>query len=245
MTRLVDAHCHVDLFPAPPQLLAAASRGEGCHLIAVTNAPSVFEHTLELSHQYPTVHAALGLHPQLVKTRSGELDLLRGLLERTRFVGEVGLDYQTRDEAERSLQREVFSKVVDACTMLGDRVLSIHSRRSSKDVLAILGATFRGTAILHYFSGSKREVASASSRGFFFSVNPAMIRSKSGQALIRCMEPDLVLTESDGPFVKYGKRPAEPRDVSVVLKYLSETWSCSLEDAAARVSANFERAVGS
>lgn len=242
MTPLVDSHCHVDLYPDPAALVADAARN-GWYLLAVTNAPSVFEHTLTLTAPHTTIHAALGLHPQLAATRSQERHMLMELLPKTRFIGEIGLDYQTKDEEERELQRSIFTEVVDACSRLGDRVLTIHSRRSSKDVLAILGDSFRGTAILHYFSGLKGEVDIAAARGFFFSINPAMVRSKSGRDLIARMNPDFVLTETDGPFVKLGKRPAEPKDIPVVIYHLAETWACSADAAAERVLANFQRAL--
>jgi TatD DNase family protein len=230
----------VDLYPEPKKLVTEAARNEW-HVVAVTNAPSVFEHTRNLADAHPTVHAAVGLHPQLVSTRSNERGMLKELLATTRFVGEIGLDYQTKNEQERALQREVFLEVVETCSMLGNRILTIHSRRSSKDVLSILGESFRGTAILHYFSGLKSEVSIATKRGYYFSINPAMTRSKSGQQLIACMEPERVLTESDGPFVKLGRRPAEPRDTSVVIEHLAGVWACSVESAAEKVLANFER----
>ena len=243
MTPLVDAHCHLDLYPDPARVLADSTLN-ACEIIAVTNAPSVFRHTFELTAKYATVHAAVGLHPQLVKTRSLERGMLLEQLSTTKFVGEIGLDYQTKDEAEKALQRDVFLEVVEACSKLGNRILTIHSRRASKDVLGILGESFRGTAILHYFSGQKRELDVAAKRGFYFSVNPAMVRAKSGQELIRRMEPDLVLTESDGPFVKCGRRAAEPMDVSTVVDYLSVVWGCPKELAGEKILANFKRAVG-
>lgn len=243
MTVLVDAHCHVDLYPEPKRIVAQAAR-HAWHVVAVTNAPSVFEHTRRLAAAQPTIHAAVGLHPQLVSTRSSERRILTDLLTKTRFIGEIGLDYQTTDEQERALQREVFLDVVDSCSQLGDRILTIHSRRSSRDVLGILGEAFRGTVLLHYFSGLKSEVDVATKRGFYFSINPAMVRSKSGQELIARMDPELVLTESDGPFVKVSRRAAEPKDTSIVIEYLAETWACSVESVAEKVLANFERAIG-
>jgi TatD DNase family protein len=49
----------------------------------------------------------------------------------------------------------------------------------------------------------------------YFSVNPAMIRSQSGQRLLREIPGDRILTETDGPFVKVGSGPARPSDVAV------------------------------
>src|SRR6266542_3905074 len=96
--ELIDAHCHVDLFPDPNALADEA----GCsriHIIAVTNAPSVFLHTLALSRDRPYVHAAVGLHPEVAASHGHELERMWPLLEQTKYVGEIGLDYVTDDQS--------------------------------------------------------------------------------------------------------------------------------------------------
>src|SRR5438552_2114596 len=96
LTEFVDAHCHVDLFPNPAALVAEASASR-VHTIAVTNAPFVYSHTATLARGRPHIHAALGLHPELVEKHGKELGRFAQLLPSTRFVGEVGLDYTTKD----------------------------------------------------------------------------------------------------------------------------------------------------
>jgi TatD DNase family protein len=122
-------------------------------------------------------------------------------LHETRFIGEIGLDYVTNEPENRERQQQVFHEILKNCKKSGDKVLSIHSRRSASDVISILGNRFSGTAILHWFSGTVRELDQAIRFGFFFSINPAMAESKSGQILIRRIPQESVLTETDAPFV--------------------------------------------
>ena len=61
---LVDAHCHVDLFPDPAGLLRSIDEA-GIHVVTVTNIPSVFRPNVSLAEPFGTVHVALGLHPEL------------------------------------------------------------------------------------------------------------------------------------------------------------------------------------
>ena len=181
---LVDAHFHLDLFPDP----AAMARGieaARIHTIAVTNAPSVFFHTRALAEGCRFLHPAVGLHPELVAARAGEIESMWPLLQETRFVGEVGLDYVTKDETQRRLQRIVFARILERCAFLGNKVITVHSRRSAKDVIAAVGNAFRGKVILHWFSGTPAELDKAVAQGLYFSVNPAMTLSRSGQALIQ------------------------------------------------------------
>jgi TatD DNase family protein len=166
------------------------------------------------------------------------------ILDETRYVGEIGLDYVTPDKQERRRQQEVFAKILENCAACGDKVLTVHSRRSATDVIAAIGDHFPGRVILHWFSGSAKDLRTAISYGIYFSVNPAMIRSKNGQARIAEMPKDRVLTETDGPFVKVGKEPARPPQVADALVYLAAVWQVFPDEARSIVANNLERAVG-
>jgi TatD DNase family protein len=78
----------------------------------------------------------------------------------------------------------------------------------------------------------------------FFSVNPAMMRSKNAQTLIAEMPRDCVLTETDGPFVKMGKEPARPPQVADILTYLATVWQVSPDESRAVVANNLRHVVG-
>lgn len=238
-TGLVDAHCHVDLFDNPAEIVRRAD-DHRVYTIAVTNAPSVFSYTEALVKDSRYVRPALGLHPELVKERAQELSLFLSLLSRTRYIGEVGLDYTTGDMGERAAQRRVFDKILEGCTSIGDKVLTIHSRRAVPDVLACLKSGFRGKAILHWFSGSARQLEAATScDDVYFSVNSAMLHSSRRRALVERMPPDKILTETDAPFVRIGMRPAEPADVRDAVAALAGLWKVTPEEVRARIFQNF------
>src|SRR4051812_25504019 len=123
----VDAHFHLDL-QKDPRGVVARCEAAGIYTIAVTNAPSVFCHTETLAKGTKFVRAAVGLHPELVATHDGELPTLLELIPSTRYVGEVGLDYVTRDLELRKRQRKVFEATLGRCAELRGRVISVHSR---------------------------------------------------------------------------------------------------------------------
>ena len=238
LTEFVDAHCHVDLFPDPASIVAAASSSR-VHTVAVTNAPFVFAHTAALAEGRSYVYAALGLHPELVETHGEQLDRFIELLPATRFVGEVGLDYSTKDAAVRSRQRRVFDAILERCAHAKNKVITVHSRRAGADTLAAIGVHYPGTVILHWFTGSLREVESANRAGLMFSVNSAMLASQNGRRLVQAMPRDRVLTESDGPFVGPRSSPDSPASISKTLASLAGLWSLSPAEACAVVAGNF------
>ena len=240
--KLVDAHFHLDLYKDARAILSQCE-SIGVYTIAVTNAPSVFAHTQRLTTSTKYVRAALGLHPELVKSHSHELpDLLR-LMDQTRYVGEVGLDYVTADTTLKHKQREVFETILQRAAEFGDRILTVHSRRAAADVLACMGNAFPGTVILHWFSGSRRELRAALDAGCYFSVNPAMITSERGIALIRDIPRNRLLTETDGPFVEIDGRRAIPVDVRHVVDGIGKLWDVEPAEVTSVVLSNFRKVV--
>jgi TatD DNase family protein len=235
---LVDTHCHVDLYPDPRGVVREVER-QRVYTIAVTNTPSVFPRLTEIVGASPFVRVALGLHPELAVERHRELSQFKDLLSRTRYVGEVGLDYQTTVEAERATQRRVLGSIIDQCNAAGGKVVTVHSRRAADDVVEAFGEGFRGTYILHWYSGGVRALRRAVANGAYFSINPAMARSDRGRGLIAEVLRDRVLTETDGPFVTLANAPAVPHDVAAVIRELSQLWRVGEAEARQIVYRNF------
>lgn len=235
--EFVDAHCHVDLFP-DPIAIARGVEEKRIHTIAVTNAPSVFEHTERLARGSVYLHPAVGLHPELVATHGAEVGKLVTLIPRTRFIGEIGLDYTTNDKELRLRQRAVFSKALEECAGARDKIITVHSRRAAADTIAAIGDRYPGRIILHWFSGSQRELERAIQFGFYFSINPAMISSTRGLELIRAMPRERILTESDGPFVTTKQGVATPQSSPATLAFLANSWRTSVNEAALTVVSN-------
>jgi TatD DNase family protein len=235
----VYTHCHIDLYQDPSAVVEETEK-HGVYTIAVTNAPSVFFFTEKLVHSAKYVRAAAGLHPELIHTHGHELEDMLSLIGRTRYVGEVGLDYTTPDAEIRRRQKHAFSAILSRCADYGDRILTIHSRRAAADVIASIGTGFPGTVIFHWFSGSNSEADRAASIGAFFSINPAMLKSKKGCALIERLPRDRILIESDGPFVSVENTPARPVHAKGTTEQLADIWGEETREVASIVFGNFK-----
>ena len=235
---LHDTHFHLDLYPDPRSLLLQIEASR-THTVAVTNTPSVFPSTATLVSGARYVRPAIGLHPELAAERRGELDLFWQHLPTTRYVGEIGLDYVTQDLHDRAHQRHVFDEIIERCDAAGDKVLTVHSRRAESDVIGAIGEGFRGSVILHWYSGSLKNLKIAVERGFYFSVNPAMARGKRFPALLDRIPRDRLLLETDGPFVTVEKRPAVPDDTLGVVRRVADLWDVADDEAAHVIYQNF------
>lgn len=219
---MIDLHCHIDLYPDPIAILDEAE-ARGAFVLAVTTTPKAWRGTRKLVAERKRIRVALGLHPEVVAERHREIELLCALMPEARYIGEVGLDGSPAHRASLDLQVKVFDRVLRECEMLGGRVLTIHSRGAANRVIdAIERHPKAGLPILHWFSGTVRQVERAVSAGCWFSIGPAMMRSAKGRDLAAAMPLDRVLTETDAPFARTGDRPLYPWEATDCLLQLAE-----------------------
>jgi TatD DNase family protein len=161
------------------------------------------------------------------------------MLGETRYIGEVGLDFITKDQRDRTLQTRVFSSILERCASSKDKVFTIHSRHAAAEVVSLVGEGYPGTMILHWFSGTLKVLDKAVSHGFYFSINPSMLATIKGVQLIAAMPRDRILTESDGPFTTTDGRPTRPRDVEHVISGLAGLWKTDKREVAEKLYTNF------
>ena len=207
---MIDFHCHLDLYPDPATVLDGID-SRGTYVLAVTTTPKAWRGTSALVGKRPRVRTALGLHPELVAKRHHEVALLCGLLDETRYVGEIGIDGSPAHRGSIDLQASVFDRILRACAAAGGRVMSIHSRGAATSVLnGVERRPGAGVPILHWFSGTMRELDRADALGCWFSVGPAMLRSRKGREVAAAMPADRMLTETDAPFGRDGGDPLMP-----------------------------------
>ena len=240
---MIDFHCHLDLYPDPAQIVGEC-RARGIYALSVTTTPSAWRGTVALSKDSPRFKTALGLHPQLAHQRKAELSLFRDFIAETRYVGEIGLDGAVEFRPYWDDQVAVFRQVLACCEEHNGRVISIHSRKAAKQVLDVLSEYPRaGAAVLHWFSGSLRDLERGIAMGCWFSVGPAMLAGERGKALTARMPRDRVLTETDGPFSQIHGRPTFPWDVAEALRGLASVWGIAVSDAAKIVDDNLRTLV--
>ncbi|WP_239952182.1 Qat anti-phage system TatD family nuclease QatD [Dyella terrae] len=236
-------HCHLDLYPDPRDQVANIARQKS-YVLSVTTTPRAWRGTTELAAGHPRIKTALGLHPQLAKDRKSELSLFDKLLPEARYVGEVGLDGGPECRTFWHDQAEVFDHILASCVKAGGRILTLHSRAAAKDVLdALEKHPGYGVAVLHWFSGTQRELARASEMGCWFSVGSAMLRSQKGRTLAARMPSHRVLTETDGPFGMVAGKPLQPGECADAIKVLADLWDTDEAAARDKVASSFRELV--
>lgn len=240
---MIDFHCHLDLFPDPLAVVRECV-ARGIYVLSVTTTPSAFAGTAALTRDAPRIRTALGLHPQIVRERKGELPLFERLLPEVRYVGETGLDGGPEYKHCWQDQVGVFIRILELSEKAGGRILTVHSRRAARPVLDILAAhRGAGLPILHWFSGTPRELAQAVDLGCWFSIGPAMLAGEKGRALAAIMPRHRILTETDGPFAQLDGRAALPWDAEQAITVLAGVWGQPVPEVRAQIKDNLRHLV--
>lgn len=235
---MIDVHCHIDQFKSPSEIAKKAEE-DGIITIAVTSLPEHFNLGYPYLVNFKRVRLALGYHPMLVGIKKFKEDLFKSLTPKTSYIGEIGLDFSDKDNSKRQKQIDTLKKILQA---INDRprFISLHSRKAEKDLLDLLSENKIKSAVFHWYSGPLNLIDKAVNMGHYFSINPAMIKSKNGQRIIERIPPDRILTETDGPYVKIKGRPAEPKDVNLVVSYLNKIWDIPTAEVEYKIRSNFQ-----
>ena len=197
-------HCHLD-FSSDMAALAQLAQVHSVTAFSNTVTPEGYLAASKALASFPNVRTGVGLHPWWVadgRCGAEQVELACQLIQKTRFVGEVGLDFAPRREGTFETQLDAFERIVNACCAQNGKVISIHAVRSATAVLDVLErhrTTRSNACILHWFSGSSQELARARELGCHFSVNPNMLATKRGRAYAQQIPPERLLLETDLP----------------------------------------------
>ncbi|PWW20383.1 Qat anti-phage system TatD family nuclease QatD [Chryseobacterium sp. AG844] len=236
---IIDTHCHIDLYPTPEKVLQECI-DTNMMVISMTNLPSHFEMGYPHFRNLKKIRLALGMHPLYAEIHKKEFGLFLKNLPKTSYIGEIGLDFSKEGYATKNIQIESFTKILE--TISGKKkILSIHSRGAEKEVLELLKMYNIKSAIFHWYSGSLKLIDKIVNEGYYFSINPAMIKSEKGRKIIEKIPITNLLTETDGPFTNINGNILRPIDVINVNNYFSSAWGKTIFDVEKIISLNFRK----
>jgi TatD DNase family protein len=242
---MIDLHAHIDLYPDPSEVVKEIERRR-MYVLSVTTTPSAWTGTYSIAKHYSRIKTALGLHPQLAHERISELQLFDTYINETDYVGEVGLDGSPKFAKHKASQLAVLKHILKSCSNSGGKIISLHSRRAASDVIEILDEyPDFGIPIFHWFTGGKGELKRAIQRNAWFSVGPAMLKSKRSIEILEIIPKDRILTESDGPFAKISGEPLMPWDVESAVIGLSRIWGITPSETQEILYSNFRALIES
>jgi TatD DNase family protein len=157
----------------------------------------LFDSARDVVRQFVGIHPEAAAREDLDKFK----EMFKSNLKSVDGVGEIGLDGTYDVPYDR--QKQIFN------TMLGlaeseKKPVSIHSRKTLDDVLEILSSYKIKSVLLHWFAGSKKQLAKSMDMGLYTSYGPALVYSEDKKVLLKNTDKNRILVETDGP-VRYSR----------------------------------------
>jgi TatD DNase family protein len=260
---VMDNHTHLD-FPDGDAPVGVAAAMDAAAAVGVQGAVQV---GCDLASSRFTVQAvdldsrllgAVALHPNDAPGYAlrGELEEALAEIEqlaahpRIRAIGETGLDFFRTEGEGLAHQRYSFRRHIDMAKRL-DLTLQIHDRDAHRDVVQVLreeGAPER--VVFHCFSGDEELARICNEAGWSMSfAGTVTFKSAAGlRAALAVADPDLVLVETDAPFLTphpHRGRPNASYMVPYTVRAMADLTGTDLAELCGRISANSVRAYGS
>ncbi|MCF8281437.1 MAG: TatD family hydrolase [Bacteroidales bacterium] len=240
---LVDTHTHLYLkeFDADRTEMMNRALEAGVFKFFLPNIDSrVIDEMLALESTFPgQVHAMMGLHPCSVKDDyEQELEIVKNWLGKRPFcaIGEIGIDLFW-DKSTLNIQIDAFKKQI-ALAKAHELPIVIHSRDSTELILDILqderDERLRG--ILHCFTGTVEQAASAFSMGFYLGIGGVATFKNAGlDKVVSELPLEWLVLETDSPYlapVPYRGKRNESAYVRIVAEKVAALKSLDLQAVA-------------
>jgi len=248
---VVDTHCHLDLCEPSADKLVENARAAGVTRLATVGIdPDSTARSLALAEAHDEVVAIVGRHPNSATGfAAADAEAIRFAAghRRVRAIGETGLDYY-RDHAPRADQRRAFEAQVDLAREL-DLPVVIHTRAAEEDTFSILRERANGlTVILHCFSAPER-LNECVERGYLcsFAGNATYRKAADIQAAARDIPEDLLLVETDSPFLSpqpVRSKPNQPANVVRTAEHIAGLRGVDYATLEAAVDSNAAKVFG-
>lgn len=203
---IFDSHAHYDdkaFDEDRDSLLTRLFNDNVCGIINVGCDMKTSKTSVELSHKYPLIWAAVGVHPHDASNVPHKyLDLLSTYLNenKTVAIGEIGLDYHY-DFSSREAQKKVFEEQLRLSKKLNIPVI-IHDREAHGDTLELL-KKYQPCGVVHCFSGSTEMAEEITKLGMYIGLGGAVTfkNAKNPVLVAKNVPLERILLETDCPYM--------------------------------------------
>ena len=231
---MVDTHAHIALCEGDPAGVVARAKDAGVtRMLTVGLDEESNRDAIAISRANEGVFAAVGRHPNSAKgwddAAAAELRDVAGD-ERVVAIGETGLDFY-RDRASRDEQLAAFRAQIQVAREVA-KPLVIHMRSGASRQPDAVAESFELLAaeagdvdvVLHCFSAAPERVAEAVANRWFcsFAGNVTYPNAEGLREAARLVPDDLILVETDAPFLAPQSRRGKPNEPALVVEMARE-----------------------
>jgi len=207
----IDAHAHVDNVKTYLENIRRADIEVWINAIELSEINEI----VSVSKSIPS-KIFIGVHPSRADRYEPNEFLKRmGSVKKVDGLGEIGLD--RRYGIPLDIQLKALRDQL-AIAERYDLPVVLHTRGSVKEVLSEISSYSLKSVLFHWFSGSTSELNEVLSRGYYVSIGPSIIYSKSSRKVLEAYHRDRLLLETDSP-VYYQPLKVEANPTLIVSVY--------------------------
>lgn len=191
---------------------------------------------IKLCENFDYAYAAVGFQPGEIneKTNIKDLEKIEELAKhkKVKAIGEIGLEYYYGKEfAEK---QKLFLKEQLLMAQRLDLPVIIHDREAHEDTLNLL-SNYKGTGVIHCYSGSAELAKRFLKLGFYISFTGVLTFNNARKAVEAAKEIPIerIMIETDSPYmapVPYRGKRCDSRMVIEVAKKLAEIKNMPLSE---------------
>jgi TatD DNase family protein len=213
----------------------------------------------EVAATEPRLLAAVAIHPneaaqyESMQALDVDIDGIADLAsqERVRAIGETGLDFfRTESEQGKSFQQHSFERHIQIAKDFG-LALQIHDRDAHEQVVETLlrvGAPEK--VVFHCYSGDIELARICAEHGWYtsFAGNITIKRNQHLRDSFRHMPKDLILVETDAPFLTpepLRGRPNAPYLVPITVRFMAAELDMDANELSGQLAKNTVAVYGS
>jgi TatD DNase family protein len=234
---MIDCHCHLEQhdYDNDRDQVIEKCKQQLKAVVTCCGLPKDFDLTMKLVERYKGfVFCTVGIHPGYVKDitekeKDDFLDLIKVNRDMISGIGEVGLDYAWVKEHEwQEKQKEWFVELINFAKDLNKPIV-VHARDAFEDAIKILEQEDARRVLMHMF-GANQLIKRVVENNWFVSLNTILLRSKKHKKIARDMPVELLMLETDSPWLGLEGKRNDPTNVKVVAEKIAEIKKLSLED---------------
>ncbi len=249
---LIDSHAHLSdatILPNIESILKRAKHANISYIINICTDIQTLKEGLILSEKHPEIKNTAATTPHDATQEKDEaFAFFKEITKQNRLVaiGETGLDYHYK-ELDPRIQKNFFIPYLHLAAE-NNLPIIFHCRDAFSDLFAITDLEYphKANAILHCFTGGRKEAEEVLKRGWYLSLS-GIVTFKNSKALREIAEfvpLSQLLIETDSPYLapqtKRGK-PNEPAFLPEVAACIADIKKISIEEVAKATRENASR----
>lgn len=234
---LADSHCHVYGF--------RIDELESFKDILIVGVAEDYESSiknLEISKTFSNIYAFVGAHPwNLQDIGDKEVEKIIEIAGESSGIGEVGLDkrYSKKTIEEQIKVFRLFCEVASEKNL----PMNIHALDTWRECFSIVTSHNVKRVLFHWYTGPLNILEEIASQGYYISINPAVIIQPKHRVVLEKAEIDILITESDGPYLYHGMN-LSPLKIRELVETMARIKDQPVEYLERVIENNFKKFIG-